>query len=65
MILPPIPQLAAITLGALGVVALVRLLTREHRRINDELEMARAEAVTDRERMRKLKRDPRTGVYRP
>jgi hypothetical protein len=65
MTLPPFPQLAALVVGALGVAALVRFIAREQHRVNEELELARAEAVTDRARLHKLKRDPRTGVYRP
>jgi hypothetical protein len=68
MTIPPLPHLIAWTIGALGVVALVRLIAKEHRRVNDDLDRTRADAVTDKnERARHpiLKRDPRTGVYRP
>jgi hypothetical protein len=66
MPLPAIPPLVLWTLGALGVAALTRLIAREHRRVNAELERARAEPVGKRERAkyRTLRRDPRTGVYR-
>ena len=68
MTVPPLPHLIAWTIGALGVAALVRLIAKEHRRVNDDLERARADAVTDKnERARHpiLKRDPRSGIYRP
>ncbi len=65
MIIPPIPHLAALVLGLLGAVALTRLVSRERRRVNDELDTVRADAVPDAAQRRTLKRDPRTGVYRP
>ena len=67
MTVPPLPHLIAWTIGALGVAALVRLIAKEHRRVNDDLERVR-DAVTDKnERARHpiLKRDPRSGIYRP
>jgi hypothetical protein len=66
MPLPVIPPLVLWTLGALGAAALLRLAMREHRRINAELERARATPVNKSERInyRTLRRDPRTGVYR-
>lgn len=68
MPLPAIPPLVIWALGALGVTAAARMLVREHRRINEELEAARRSTVTEqaeRASVRKLRRDPRTGVYRP
>jgi hypothetical protein len=46
---------------------MVKLLTREWRRINAELDRARPMRVTDPERatLPRLQRDPATGVYRP
>lgn len=66
MPLPVIPPLVLWTLGALGAAALVRLIAREHRRINAELERARATPIRKSERAnyRTLRRDARTGVYR-
>jgi hypothetical protein len=57
------PPLIVWALGAVGVMALARLIVREARRINAELHPATpapadGEAVT-------LERDPKTGVYRP
>lgn len=66
MPLPVFPPLVLWTLGAFGAAALVRLIAREHRRINAELESARATPVgkSERANYRTLRRDPRTGVYR-
>jgi hypothetical protein len=66
MPLPVIPPLVLWTLGALGAAALARLIAREYRRVNAELEQARATPVQkdERAKYRTLRRDPRTGVYR-
>jgi len=66
MPLPVIPPLVLWALGALGAAMLAKLATREHRRINEELEKARSTPVRESERanLRTLRRDPRTGVYR-
>ncbi len=68
MPLPAIPALAAWALGALGAAAIVRLLAREYRRANDELDRVRrpqgGETVGQAARPT-LRRDPRTGIYRP
>lgn len=58
-----IPPLVAGALGALGVVALVKLVAKEWRRVNAELYPPEGQA--DRGDVTKLTRDPRTGVYRP
>jgi hypothetical protein len=44
-----------------------KLVVREWRRVNDDLERVRAASVAEAERrgLRKLTRDPATGVYRP
>jgi hypothetical protein len=65
MIMLPIPPVIAWTVGAIGAVVMSKLLAREWRRVNDELD--------DRERAAKvrvqdrgtLRRDPASGVYRP
>jgi hypothetical protein len=66
MPLPIIPPLVLWTLGALGAAAFVRLIAREHRRVNAELERVRTAPVQkdERAKYRTLRRDPRTGVYR-
>lgn len=61
------PPLIAVA-GALGSLAVVRWAYRTARRINVELEQARLSR--DREAARQheiptLRRDPRTGAYRP
>jgi len=62
--MPPLIALAA-TLG--GLVA-VRWLFRTAKRINHELEEVRMDRVAEAVRSRDiptLRRDPRTGAYRP
>ena len=63
-----IPQIIMWTAGAVATFAMARIVQREYHRINDELEALRISA-TAREYTRDdhptLKRDPRTGVYRP
>jgi len=65
--MPALPPVVAWTLGAIGAIVVVRLLTREWRRVNAELDRARPVRVTDPERARmpKLRPDPATGVYQP
>jgi hypothetical protein len=64
--MPLIPPLVLWTIGALGAAALVKLLAREHHRVNAELERARSTPVGRRGRpTRTLRRDPGTGVYHP
>ena len=55
------------SLATLGGAMVVHWVVKEARRINDELE-ARSRvkvSVTDRENRPTLRRDPRTGEYRP
>ena len=65
--MPALPPIIAWTLGAIGAVVVMRLINREWRRINAELDQTRPVRVTDPERARlpTLRRDPRTGEYRP
>jgi hypothetical protein len=65
--MPALPQLVAWTLGAIGALVVMKLISREWQRINGELDQARPVRVTDPERARlpTLRRDPRTGEYRP
>jgi hypothetical protein len=68
MPLPAIPPLVMWTMGALGITALARLIVREHRRVNAELDAMRSATVVEKAelaRNKTLRRDPRTGVYRP
>jgi hypothetical protein len=60
------PQALIVVLGAIGAAIAARFIAREWRRINEELERARASAPVDaREGIPVLHRDPKTGVYRP
>lgn len=59
------PPLVVIVAGLLGGAALVRLATREKRRINRELDEARKARFDERAAMPKLRRDPDSGTYRP
>ena len=55
-------------IGAVGVVAAAKWIARESARINAELHPHSRDLVTDaqaREGVARLKRDKRTGVYRP
>jgi hypothetical protein len=57
-----------LSLGMVGAAALVRWCVREVHRVNSELETVRAQAAVepvDRRNLPTLRRDPRTGEYRP
>jgi len=52
--------------GAVGATVLAKWLVREARRINAELDAARAQRVSEPAADHpNLERDPETGVYRP
>ncbi len=55
------------TLAALGGAMVVHWVVKEARRINEELDQRNRVRVrvTDRENRPTLRRDPRTGEYRP
>jgi hypothetical protein len=54
------------TLASLGGAMVVTWAVKEARRINEELEARRVRVrVTDGEKRPTLRRDPRTGEYRP
>jgi hypothetical protein len=62
------PPVLAVAMGMVGAVALVRWCAKEVRRVNAELDSVRARATAepiDRETLPTLRRDPRTGEYRP
>jgi len=62
----PLPPVIAWTLAAIGAAALSRVLMRQWRRVNAELDAhARAAEPVAREHLPKLRRDPNTGEYRP
>ncbi len=61
-----IPPVLGWTLGILGAAAVAKVLAREWRRVNEELhprEPLREAPV--REKIRVLRRDPASGIYRP
>jgi hypothetical protein len=55
------------SLAAVGGAMVIHWVVKEARRINEELDNARRVKirVTDQERRPTLRRDPRTGEYRP
>jgi hypothetical protein len=56
-----------VTIGMVGAAALLRWCVREVHRVNTEVNRMRARAVDpiDRKALPTLRRDPRTGEYRP
>jgi hypothetical protein len=57
-----------LSLGLVGAAALARWCVREVHRVNGDLEAVRAQAAVDpidRRNLPTLRRDPRTGEYRP
>jgi hypothetical protein len=62
----PLPPVIACTLAAIGAVALSKVLVREWRRVNAELDaQERAAAAVAGKEMPTLRLDPATGEYRP
>jgi hypothetical protein len=62
------PPVFAVALGLMGAAALVRWYVKETQRVNADSEHARQRATVepiDRNALPTLKRDPRTGEYRP
>jgi hypothetical protein len=61
------PPVFALALGLMGAAALVRWCFKEAHRVNEELDNIRGTATepVDRGALPTLKRDPRTGEYRP
>lgn len=61
------PPVIIVAFGALGAAALVKLLAKESRRVNAELDAARrgTEAADGTLARATLARDPQTGEYRP
>jgi len=65
--MPPlvIPPLIKFALGTVGAAAIVHWAVREVRRLNQELERAKAAKLSIRsEYLPKLRRDPVSGVWR-
>jgi hypothetical protein len=65
--MPVLPLAAVWTLGAVGAAFAAKLIVKEWRRVNDELERIRAAAVAEPEvqTLKTLRRDPASGVYGP
>jgi len=59
------PPLIVWALGAIGAIALVRLIAREARRINAELHPRGPAPVESEAEAVRLERDPVSGIYRP
>jgi hypothetical protein len=59
------PPLILIVLGVLGGSALLRLAVKESQRINRELDERRQRETVDSSGAVPLRRDPKTGTYRP
>jgi hypothetical protein len=62
----PLPPVIAWTLAAIGAVAVSKVLAREWRRVNAELDAKeRVTQAVARDELPTLRRDPVSGVYRP
>jgi hypothetical protein len=70
----PLPPVIAWTLAAIGAVAVSKVLAREWRRVNAELDAQeqasgqaseRASQTVARDELPTLRRDPVSGVFRP
>lgn len=61
------PPVLAFALGLMGAAAVVRWCVKEVHRVNSELDHIRGASSdpVDRDALPKLRRDPRTGEYRP
>ena len=60
--------LLALTLGMVGATVLVRWCAKQVQRVNSQLDGLRGQApvdAVDRNALPKLKRDPKSGEYRP
>jgi len=65
--MPPfVPQVISWALGALGAALVAKVLSKEWQRINDELHPhAPATETPGQGQIPRLRRDPKSGVYRP
>jgi hypothetical protein len=62
----PLPPVIAWTLAAIGAVAVSKVLAREWRRVNAELDAQERESqAVARDGLPTLRRDPVSGVFRP
>jgi hypothetical protein len=65
--MPPIPPMLGLTAVAVAAVAVARVLVKEWRRVNDVLHAEKSvpDDQFQHEPIPTLRRDPRTGIYRP
>jgi hypothetical protein len=63
--MPTLRPVIAWTLGVVGAAALSRLILQGWRRINAGLHTQPSVAEPDLAHVRKLRRDPVSGIYRP
>jgi hypothetical protein len=64
--MPVIPPIVIVALGAVGAAALVKFIAKQRDRVNAELDSLRVQKVSEAvEKRPTLRRDPRTGIYRP
>ena len=62
----PFPPVLVAALGVVGAALLVRHIAREVQRARDVDRTAKATVAKAQEQpVRKLRRDPQTGIYRP
>jgi hypothetical protein len=61
----PFPPVIAFMLAAIGVTVLSKLLAREWRRVNAELDANERAAAVASKHVPTLRLDPATGEYRP
>jgi hypothetical protein len=62
-----LPPVIVWAIGTVSAAVVAKLVVREWRRVNAELDRVRKASVAERERAARttLSRDPATGVYRP
>jgi len=63
-----VPAFVKVALGALGAAAVLTWAVKEMRRINEELDRVRTATAIDplaRQALPTLRRDPKTGEWRP
>ncbi|MCK0198787.1 hypothetical protein MWN34_17960 [Ancylobacter sp. 6x-1] len=59
------PPFLIVALGTIGAAALVKLLAKESKRVNAELDETRGTPAPEGDARPTLRRDPQTGDYRP
>lgn len=61
----PLPPVIVWTLAAVGAAAVSRVLAREWRRVNAELDARELQDADASRERQTLRRDPQTGIYHP